>query len=172
MHKAFWRLARLAVLLVTALLASTMAPAAQDPDRVALEAAIQRWLTAVNAQDAEMLTRTMTDDVALLDADAATATGRDAAIQALHEVVTRGKLLATCRELTIVNDVAWRVVGFVQSRKNGDVHARGQALEIWMRVNGEWKLHRQMAPGIFKPTDLLLRPSTSEPVLDRPKDIQ
>jgi len=168
MHEAFWRLARLAVLLVTGVLASTMALAAQDSGRVALEAAIQRWMAAVNAQDADTLNKTMTQDVELLDADVATATGRDAAIQTLHEVVTRGKLLATCRELTIVNDVAWRVVGFTQTRKNGNVHARGQAIEIWKRVNGEWKLHRQMAPGVFKPADLVTRPSPNEPVLDRP----
>jgi ketosteroid isomerase-like protein len=137
---------------------------------VVLEAAIQRWITAVNAEDEDTLARTMTEDVELLDADVAKATGRDAAIRALREIVTRGKLTATSRELTVANDVAWRVVGFVQSRKNGDVNARGQALEIWLRVNGEWKLHRQMAAGVFTPTELLQRPSTSEPVLDRPKD--
>jgi ketosteroid isomerase-like protein len=170
MNKSLWRAVPLAVLLVGSLLAFTMTRAAPDSGRVALEAAIQRWVTAVNAQDVDTLTRTMTEDVELLDADVTKATGRDAAIRALREVVTRGKLTATDRELTVINDVAWRVVGFVQSRKNGDVHARGQALEIWLRVNGEWRLHRQMAAGVFSPTDLVQRPSTSEPVLDRPKD--
>ena len=170
MNKALWRVAPSAGLLVSGLLVFTMALAAPDSGREALEAASRRWTTAVNAQDVDTLTTTMTEDVELLNADVATATGRDAAIRALREVVTRGKLLATCRELKVVNDVAWRVVGFTQTQKNGDVHARGQALEIWMRVNGEWKLHRQMAAGVFTPTDLVQRPSTSEPVLDRPKD--
>jgi ketosteroid isomerase-like protein len=170
MNQSVWRVALLAVLLAGGLLAFTMTRAAPDSGRVALEAAVQRWMTAVNAQDVDTLTRTMTESVELLDADVAKATGRDAAIRALREVATRGNLIATCRELTVVDDVAWRVVGFVQRRKNGDVHARGQALEIWMRVNGEWKLHRQMAAGLFTPTDLVQRPSTSEPVLDRPKD--
>ena len=169
MNKALRRVAPWAVLLMGGLFTFTMALAA-DTESVALEAAIQRWMTAVNAQDVETLATTMTEDVELLDADAATATGRDAAIRALREVVTRGQLLATSREITIVNDLAWRVVGLAQTQKNGDVHARGQALEIWMRVKGEWKLHRQMAAEVFTPADSLTRPSTSEPVLDRPKN--
>jgi len=170
MNKALWRAAPLAVLLVSGLLTFTVALAAPDSGRVALEAAIHRWMTAVNAQDVDTLTMTMTEDIELFDADVAKAKGRDAAIRALREIVTRGRLLATCREITIVNEVAWRVVEFTQTQKNGDVHARGQALEIWMRVNGEWKLHRQMAAGLFTPKDLLTRPSTNEPVLDHPRN--
>ena len=169
MNKALWRITPLAVLLVSGLLVVTMALAGQDPARVALEASMNRWMAAVNAQDVDTLTRTMTEDVDLLD-NTATVTGRDAAIRSLREIVTRGKLIATCRELTVVNDVAWRVVGYTQTQKNGDVHARGQALEIWKRANGEWKLHRQMAAGLLSPKDLVTRPSTSEPVLDQPKN--
>ena len=83
-------------------------------------------------------------------------------------MVTRGQLVATSRELTIAHDVAWRVVGLAQTQKNGVVHARGQALEIWKRVNGKWQLHRQMAAGLIAPDVSLTRPSTKEPVLDRP----
>ena len=170
MNKALWRVARLAVFLLSGLLAFTPAFAAPDSSRVALEAAIHRWMTAVNAKDVDTLTTTMTEDIELFDADVAKAKGRDAAIRALREIVTRGRLVATCREITIVNEVAWRVVGFTQTQNDGVVHARGQALEIWKRVNGEWKLHRQMAAGLFTPKDLLTRPSTSEPVLDRPRN--
>jgi ketosteroid isomerase-like protein len=162
MNKTVW--------LVSGLLASTMALAAQDSDRVALEAAIHRWTTAVNAQDVDTLTAIMTEGVELLDANAVTATGRDAAIQALREVATHGKLVATSREITIANDVAWRVGGLTQTRKNGDVHARGQTLEIWTRVKGKWQLHRQMAAGLFVPAVSVSRPSPSEPVLDRPRN--
>ena len=169
MNKALWRVAPWAVLLLSGLLACTKAPAAQEPDRVALEAAIHRWLTAVNAQDVDTLTRTMTGDVELLDENAAV-TGRIAAIRALREVAMRGQLVATSREITIANDVAWHTVGFTQTQRNGDVHARGQALEIWKRVKGEWKLHRQMAAGVITPADSLTRPSPDEPVLDRPKN--
>ncbi len=157
MNKALW---------LVALLASTIAFAA-DPERVALEAAIHRWTTAVNSQDVDALNATMTEDVELL-ANTATVTGRDAAIRALREVATRGKLDVTSHEITIANHFAWRVGGLTQTERNGDVHARGQTLEIWKRVNGKWKLHRQMATGLISPADSLSRPSPSEPVLDRP----
>jgi ketosteroid isomerase-like protein len=168
MNKSLWRVAPLSVLLVSGLLACTLALATQDSDRVALEASIHRWMTAVNAKDVDTLSRTMTEDVELLDNTAAV-TGRDAVIRALRELVTRGRLVATSREITIANDVAWQVVGLAQTQKNGDVLARGQALEIWKRVQGDWKLHRRMEAGVITPGDLLTRPSTSEPVLDRPR---
>jgi ketosteroid isomerase-like protein len=167
MNKTLWCAAPFAVLLVSGLLACTKAPAA-DSERDALEDAIHRWVNAVNAQDVPALTTAMTGDVELLDANGATVRGRDAAIRALGDVATRGQLLATSGEITIADDVAWHVVGLAQTRKNGDVHARGQALEIWKRVDGEWKLHRQMAAGLITASDSLTRPSTSEPVLDRP----
>jgi len=156
MNKALW----------LALLVSTMAFAA-DPERVALEAAMHRWTTAVNAQDVNALNATMTEDVQLLD-ETTTVTGRDAAIRTLREVAARGTLVATTREITIAKDVAWRVGGFTQSRKNGDVHALGQTLELWKNVKGKWKLQRQMAPGLIAPNHLLTRPDPGEPVLDRP----
>jgi hypothetical protein len=93
-------------------------------------------------------------------------TGRDAAIRALREAVTRGKLVATSREITIAQEIAWHVAGLAQTQKNGVVHARGQALEIWKRVDGAWKLHRRMVAEMISPQDLLTRPPAGEPVLD------
>ena len=155
-----------ALLVVSCLLVSTAALAG-DPERVALDAAIQRWTTAVNAQDVEALKATMTEDVELLD-ELTMVTGREAAVGALRDVANRGKLGATNREITIASPLAWRVAAFTQTQKGGDVHARGQALEIWKCVKGQWKLHRQMSAGLISPVDLLFRPSTKEPVLDRP----
>ena len=153
-----------AVLLISSLLVCAVAFAGTDPDRVALEAAIHRWMTAVNAQDVAALNATMTEDVELLD-HSVTVKGRDAAIRVLREAAARGRLVATSREITIVHDVAWQVVGLAQSQKNV-VHARGQALEIWKRANGKWQLHRRMAAQPLPSEVSLTRPSTKEPVLD------
>jgi ketosteroid isomerase-like protein len=153
---------------VSCLLATTAALAA-DAERVALEAAVDRWVAAVNAQDVAALTATLTEDVELLDGTAVV-TGRDAAIRALRDVAARGKSGAASREITIARDVAWRVADFTQTQKNGDVHSRGQALEIWKREKGKWKLHRLMAAGLIKPANSLSRPAPDEPVLDRPRN--
>jgi ketosteroid isomerase-like protein len=167
MNNGIWRVVTLVVLLFSGLLACTRVPAA-DPARVALEGAIQRWVTAVNAQDVATLNGMMTDDVELLDANGATRAGREAAIRELRDAASRGKLSATTREIEIADTVAWHVVALAQTQKNQDVRARGQALEIWKRENGAWKLHRRMSAGITP--DSLTRPSPKDPVLDRPTD--
>ena len=167
MSRTLWRVTLLAGLLATGLLACARSPAA-DSERAAFEGAIQRWMTAVNSRDAATLNKTMTEDVQLLD-DGATVTGREAAIRELRESVVRGQLVATTRELEISNDVGWHVAGLSQTNKNGDVHALGQALEFWKRVDGEWKLHRRMTAGVIPPDVSVTRPSTKEPVLDRPE---
>lgn len=154
-----------AILLIASLLLCAVACAGTDPDRVALEAAIHRWMTAVNAQDVATLSATMTEDVELLD-HSVTVKGRDAAIRALREAAARGRLVATTREITIAHDVAWHVVGLAQNQKDV-VHARGQALEVWRRVNGKWQLHRRMAAQPLSSEVSLTRPSTKEPVLDQ-----
>jgi ketosteroid isomerase-like protein len=118
-------------------------------------------------QDAATLARTMTADVEFLD-DTSTVTGRDAVIRVLREDVRHGQLVETTREITIAGDCAWHIVALVQTHNNGDLQARGQALEIWKRVNGAWQLHRRMIAGSATAGGLLKRPSTSEPILDRP----
>ena len=161
MNKTLW--------LIASLLASTIALGAPDTDRVALEAAMNRWTMAVNARDEQALRATMTEDVELSD-HTGTVNGRDAAIRALLEVAKRGQLVATSREIMIADPFAWRTGWLVQNEKNGTLHARGQTLQIWKRVRGKWQLHRQMAPGLIAPADLLSRPTPDEPVLDKPKD--
>jgi ketosteroid isomerase-like protein len=167
MYEAIWRATLLAGLLLGGSWAPTVAPAAES-QRAGLEAAIHRWMTAVNEQDEVTLATAMTEDVEILDS-AATVTGRAAVIRALREVGARGQLVATSREITIAHCVAWHVVGLAQTQKNGDVQARGQALEIWKRMNGHWKLHRRITAEAISPGVSVTRPSTDEPVLDRPK---
>jgi ketosteroid isomerase-like protein len=164
MNETPWRLSSFG-LLIAGLLACGIAPAA-DPQRAALEIAIHRWVTAVNAHDTAALRATMTEDVTLMDG-ATTVTGRDAVMRALRELATHGRLIATSRELNVVDDVGWHVVAVTESRSDDVVMAAGQALEIWKRVNGEWRLHRRMVSGV--PGNLLTRPPTDEPVLDRSK---
>ena len=167
MSKTFWHVTLVAGLLASSILACTRTPAAQGADQVALQTAIHRWMTAVNARDVATLTATMTEDVELSD-NVATVRGREAAISALHDAVKDGPLGGVTFDITIANDVAWHEIGLTQDQKGGIVQGHGLALEIWKRVNGEWKLHRRMATGA--PEVSLTRPSLNEPVLDSPKN--
>jgi ketosteroid isomerase-like protein len=164
MSKGILRLAAVAAML--SLVACESTPA-QDPQRLALEGAIHRWTKAVNSQDIVALKTTMTEDVELSDG-ASTVTGSDAAIGALRELVSRGKLVVATREITMASDFGWHVAELAQSRKNGVLQTRGQVLEVWKRVNGEWRLHRRLAAGTIVTDIPLTRPSPNEPVLDQP----
>jgi ketosteroid isomerase-like protein len=168
MNKTLWRVALLAGLLGGALMACARTPAVAESPRAALEATIQRWVAAVNARDAAALSSMMTDDVELED-ETATVSGRDAVIRALRADGERGKLIVTTRELSLSNDEAWHTAALARTR-DGVLQASGDARENWKRVNGEWKLDRRAVTGGVDPDVSVTRPSTKEPVLDRPKE--
>jgi ketosteroid isomerase-like protein len=153
-------------LLIPLLVASQLgcaAPAADD-ERAALESAIHRWVTAVNAQDSAVLVETMTADVELT-ADGRTVAGRDAVVRALIEAARHARLVATTREIQLSGSTARHVATLAWLRKNGDVHAGGEAVDGWKRVNGHWRLYQRIVT-VTAPEVSLERPSTKEPVRD------
>lgn len=146
------------------LLACAATPA-KDPARAALEASIARHEAAIAAGDVNALNATLTDDVELLDGGSSVA-GRG---RAARKLLASGayRLRAASREIVIAGDLAWRIVGLTRSEKNGIVEARGQALEIWKRIAGEWRLHRRLVADANMPDIPLTRPPADQPVLDK-----
>ena len=132
---------------------------------MAIETAAQAWFKAFNAHDVEGLAALSTSDIIVLDANKA---ARDAWARAF--VATRGHVRSVSKEIEITGDIAWRMSALVVRRPNGDEETRGQSLEIWKRVKSEWKLHRQLAPGLLAPQDLFQRPDPKKPHLNAPKN--
>jgi ketosteroid isomerase-like protein len=139
-------------------------------DRAALEAATQAWIKAFNARDADALAALTTEDVVLLDPTLPPVSGREAARGAWQQALgaAKGQVTNATKEAVIAGDVAWRIGALAHKLPNGEVVSRGQSLEIWKRVNGQWKIHRQMSSTILAQPKLLPRPIPSEPVLDTP----
>jgi len=111
-----------------------------------------------------------TPDVVLMDTNVdAPVSGREAARQAWAQAVSaaQGQVTMATKEAVIVGDVAWRIGALTHTPPKSNRVTRGQSLEIWKRVNGEWRIHRQMASTIL--TVPRLRPLPSEPVLDTPR---
>jgi len=110
-----------------------------------------------------------TEDVVLMDPSLAPVTGR-AAREALRQAlgVAKGQVTNATKELVIADDFAWRIGALTHKLPGGEVASRGQSLEIWKRVKGEWKIHRQMSSSILAQPKLLPRPLPPEPVLDAP----
>jgi ketosteroid isomerase-like protein len=147
----------LAVAALAAIGAAPLALATESSERAAVEAAAQAWAKAFNARDANALIALATEDLVVLDANGPPMSGgraREAWKKALG--AGRGQVTSVSKEVVIAGDVAWRIAALGQ----------GQALEIWKRVGGEWKIHRQMSSNLLTQSNLL--PTPTEPVLDRP----
>lgn len=151
---------------------SPMVLADAATDRVALEAAAQAWVKAFNARDAGALVALTTEDVVLMDPSVAPLSGRDATRQALQQALgaAKGQITSATKKAVVAGDVAWRIGALTHKLPNGDLVSRGQSLEIWKRVDGGWKIHRQMSSTILAQPKLLPRPLPSEPVLDTPRN--
>ena len=137
-------------------------------DRRAIESSAQRWVSAFRAQSVTELAAVTTTDVLVLNDDARPVQGTLGASQAWTRAaaMTRETFVSTTKEIVVSGDVAWRVA-LLSYQQSGSEKHRGQALEIWKRSNGGWKLHRQMSSNIIEAT---LRSTPSEPVLDRPSN--
>jgi ketosteroid isomerase-like protein len=134
-----------------------LALASESSDRASIEAAAQAWVKAFNARDAKALLTVATDDLVLIDSSGPPMSGaraREGWKKAMG--ASQGQLTSVTKEIVIAGDVAWRIAALKQ----------GQALEIWQRVGGEWKIHRQMSANLLTQSNVSQPPS--EPVLDRP----
>jgi ketosteroid isomerase-like protein len=148
------------LLAIAAFAAVAVAPltfATESSDREAIEAAAQAWAKAFNARDTNALLALATEDLVVLDANNAPMTGARAREAWKRAVGTAQRPITnTSKEIVIAGEVAWRIAALGQ----------GQVLEIWKRVAGQWKIHRQMSSNVLTQPKLL--PPPSEPVLDRP----
>jgi ketosteroid isomerase-like protein len=141
-------------------------------DRQAIEAAAQSWTKAFNARNVDQLLELATEDVVLMGAQAPPVSGRKAAREQLARTVgtAKGQLSNATKEIVTAGDVAWRIAALAHELPGRQVKSQGQALEIWKRVQGEWRLHRQMSSGLLARPNFGRKPDPSEPVLDKPVD--
>ena len=151
---------------------SSIVLADDGASHIALEAAAQAWIKAFNAHQLDALVALTTQDVVLMDASVdAPVSGREAARGAWAHALAAapGQVTSSTKEIVITGDIAWRIGALASRLPNGNVISHGQSLEIWKRVNGEWKIHRQMTSNLLGPPNLFRRPLPSEPVLDTPR---
>jgi ketosteroid isomerase-like protein len=151
---------------------SPMVLADDAADRAALEAAAQAWTKAFNARNPDALVALATEDIVLLDPGLPAVSGRAAAREAWAQALraAQSQVTSATKETVIAGPVAWRIGSFTHRLPNGDTAGTGQSLEIWKRVNGQWKLHRQMSSTLLAQPRLLMLPRPSEPVLDKPSN--
>jgi ketosteroid isomerase-like protein len=143
-------------------LGASLALADDAADRQAIESAAQQWTQAFNSPDAAALAALSTSDVLVLDDGNGPSQATQAWLRA--SALTQGGIKTSSKEIVVSGNTAWRVATVTYKRSGSEWH-QGQSLEIWKRTPSGWKLHRQMSSNILEQT---LRPSPSEPVLDKP----
>lgn len=141
-------------------------------DRAALDAATQAWVAAFNARDADAMAALTTEDMILLPPNAEPVRGRDAVREVWKQAVSTAKATASIstEETVIAGDIAYKLGSFTYTLPTGTVVGRGKFLEIWKRVDGKWKIHRDMFSGNApapKP-EITPMPPVQEPRLDAP----
>jgi ketosteroid isomerase-like protein len=149
-----------------------IACADESSDRAALEAAAQAWIKAFNAHDVDALIARCTPDIILIDAEASPVSGAAAARELWARTPpygTPGRLTSATKEIAINGNTGWRIGAVALPMPNSGT-LRNQSLEIWKRVNGEWKLHRLMSARLLIPMTFGhgSPPVPSEPVYDKP----
>jgi ketosteroid isomerase-like protein len=137
--------------------------------RAAIEAAAQAWTNAYNARDIDKMLDVATEGVVLMDPTLPPASGKAAAKEVLEQTMhtSQQQLTSTTKEIGISQDTAWRIATL--GLKGTTTQMSSQVMEVWQRVGGEWKLHRQLSSGVLA-RGKLIRPRGSEPMLDTPRD--
>jgi uncharacterized protein (TIGR02246 family) len=137
---------RYVVFVLSAVLAATMAVAAQGDARAAIEAANQQFIAAVAKGDAAALAGMYTTAAIAFPPNGEPAKGR-AAIQKLWQGVVasgiKGATLTTS-EVETHGDTAHEVGNYEMKVEGGKVVDRGKYVVIWKREQGQWKLHRDI----------------------------
>ncbi len=137
--------------------------ATEAADRTAIEAAAQAWVKAFNARDIDGLMKLATDDLIVLSSNPSPATGaRAREVWKRSAGVSQLPIRSVSKEIVVAGEVAWRISAL------SDATTQTQMLEIWQRVGGEWKIHRQMSSAVIAHSNLA--PAPTEPVLDRPSN--
>ena len=110
-----------------------------------IAAAQQRFLHLFAANDLAGLGDCYTEDAQMLVANMEAICGR-AAIRAVFKfTAVRGHTLEfQTRELDLAAETAIEIGGYLRRRGDGSLFDRGKYMVVWKRVQGEWKIHRDM----------------------------
>ena len=134
-------------ILCVALLALPSATLGQaSPDEQAIAEANAAWEAAFNAGDGAGMAALYTEDAMLLPPGGESVEGR-AAIEAfwqsaIEELGVQAALKTS--ELEIHGDMATEVGSFVDTGADGAHVDHGKYVVLWKKVDGDWKLHRDI----------------------------
>jgi uncharacterized protein (TIGR02246 family) len=123
----------------------TQAAQQQAADRAALVSDASGWMEAFNAKDIEAMISFYAEDAVLLPPDAPAIFGRDAVKSAIQEMFAAGFAIELeDLEIKVENDLAYKAGRYRFHSQDGTLVDRGKYIEIWIKVDGAWRLHRDI----------------------------
>ncbi|KIG01638.1 SnoaL-like domain protein [Caballeronia concitans] len=125
---------------------SDTAAFAQSNARTAIESSNKRFEQAVARGDAPGLAALYTENARLLPANGKTVSGRAAITRFWQGAIDSGfkSVVLTSVEIEAHGDSAYEVGRWSAPGEAGKVYDAGDYIVIWKRVNGQWKLHRDI----------------------------
>lgn len=125
--------------------AQTTAPPSPTPEE-ALTRAGAAWTAAYNADDLEALVAVYSDDAEALPPSSPPVRGAEAIRSLFQELRDSGLVHFDVRqrEVGTEGDLGYREVFWTAHDSRGRVLDRGKAVEVWKRVDGRWRLHKDM----------------------------
>ena len=113
--------------------------------RPQIEKVAQEWVKAYNAGDAAAVTRLYTADAILMAPGSAPGTGPKAVEKLIAaDIGLGGKLALTTDEVVGSGDYAFETGSWVATGPDGKHLDHGPYVVLYKKVNGGWKLHRDM----------------------------
>ena len=133
-------------LLIIGMLACTPPPVDEDAVREEITAVNQQFMDAFNQQDAEGVAGLYTANGMLLPPGTKAVSGRDAIQQFWSQMINMGpiNLQLETTELYPGLQETWEVGMATVTDPDGNVLDAGPYVVGWMRVDGNWRLHRDI----------------------------
>ncbi len=139
-------LLQVSVLVMVLVVFGTVTAGAQNGAAEAIKAVNQLFQEYVAEGNADPLTMLFTEDGMSMQPNADPRVGHEAIKEAHAEMFATGvgALRLTTDELEVFGDTAHEVGRFVTETADGDHIDHGKYVVIWKRIEGEWKLHRDI----------------------------
>jgi uncharacterized protein (TIGR02246 family) len=128
-------------------LATSHSALAQAGDaKKGVDAGNKAWAAAIAAGNAAAVAALYTDDALVMPPNGEAVTGRPAIEKAFQGMIASGVKQATltAKEVEAHGDTATEVGAYSIKDAAGKEIDRGKYIVVWKRVQGQWKLHRDI----------------------------
>ena len=139
-------LLQVSVLVMVLVIFGTVTVSAQNGAAEAIKAVNQLFQEYVAEGNADALTMLFTEDGMSMQPNTNPFVGHDAIREAHAAMLATGvgALRLTTDELQVFGDTAHEVGRYVTETADGGHIDHGKYVAIWKRIDGEWKLHRDI----------------------------